>query len=203
MKILSIETTTNFGSIAILENDNLKKEIIFESSDIAGELIEKLDIIYEDFDYVVVSTGPGSWTGIRIGIAFAKGLVLAEKNKIYAVNVFDSIFYSVKDIKEKFLGIVYSSKDMFFYSEFNGRFNYKKSFKIKKISLKKLLSLIDKNDYFLIGPGVLNLKEFTDVEKIKTINFLCYPRASLNGIVAYQKIKRNIPSPLPEPIYGK
>jgi tRNA threonylcarbamoyl adenosine modification protein YeaZ len=203
MKILSIETTTNFGSIATLENGNLKKEIFFESSDIAGEFIEKLNIIYDDFDYVVVSTGPGSWTGIRIGISFAKGLVLAEKNKIYAVNVFDALFYSIKNMKGKFLGIVYSSKDLFFYSEFNGRFNYKKSFSIKKISLKDILSLIERKNIFLIGPGVLNLKEFINIEKVKTIDFLCYPRASLNGIVAYQKIKRNIPSPLVEPIYGK
>ncbi|HOK56371.1 MAG TPA: tRNA (adenosine(37)-N6)-threonylcarbamoyltransferase complex dimerization subunit type 1 TsaB [bacterium] len=203
MKILSIETTTNFGSIALLEYNNLKKEILFESSDIAGEIIEKLNIIYEDFDYVVVSAGPGSWTGIRIGISFAKGLVLADKSKIYVVNVFDSIFYSVKDIKEKFIGIVYSSRDMFFYSEFNGRFNYKNSFKIKKITLKNLLLKIEREDCFLIGPGVINLKEFKNIEKIKTIDYLWYPRASLNGMVAYQKIKRNIPSLLPEPIYGK
>ncbi|MGB9677781.1 MAG: tRNA (adenosine(37)-N6)-threonylcarbamoyltransferase complex dimerization subunit type 1 TsaB [Candidatus Ratteibacteria bacterium] len=203
MKILSIETTTNFGSIALLEEHYLKKEIIFESSDIASEIVEKLNIIYEDFDYIVVSAGPGSWTGIRIGISFTKGIALAEKSKIYVVSVFDSLFYSVKDIKERFLGIVYSSKDIFFYSEFNGRFSYKNSFKIKKTTLKNLLSIIKKRDCFLIGPGVINLKEFIDIEKIKTINFLCYPRASLNGMVAYQKIKRKIPSPLLEPIYGK
>lgn len=203
MKILSIETTTNFGSIALLEKDILKKEIFFESSDIAGEIIEKLDFIYDDFDYVVVSAGPGSWTGIRIGISFAKGLVLAKREKIYVINVFDSLFYSVKNIKAKFLGIVYSSRDIFFCSEFNGKFNYKTSFKIKKITLKEILSIIKKKDDFLIGPGVLNLREFTNIEKIKTIHFLWYPKASLNGMIAYQKIKRNITTLPLEPIYGK
>ncbi|MCM8785179.1 MAG: tRNA (adenosine(37)-N6)-threonylcarbamoyltransferase complex dimerization subunit type 1 TsaB [Candidatus Omnitrophica bacterium] len=203
MKILSIETTTNFGSIALLQDDIIKKEIFFESSDLAGELIEKLNYVYEEFDYIVVCSGPGSWTGVRIGMSFAKGIVLGQINKIYAVSVFDSIFYSVKNIKAKFLGIVYCSRDIFYCSEFNGRFNYKKSFKIKKIILKDLLSIVKKNDYTLIGPGLMNLKEFTKLERIKTNYFLSYPRASLNGLVAYQKIKRKILSLPLEPIYGK
>ncbi|MFN4226733.1 MAG: tRNA threonylcarbamoyladenosine biosynthesis protein TsaB [Candidatus Ratteibacteria bacterium] len=204
MKILSIETTTNFGSIAILEDDIIKREIFFESSDLAGELVEKLNFVYDEFDYVVVSSGPGSWTGIRIGMSFAKGLVLGDIDKIYVVNVFDSIFYSVKDIKAKFLGIVYCSKEDFYCSEFiGGRFNYKKLYKIRKISLRELLSIVKKNEYILIGPGLINLGEFKKLEKLKSIYFLSYPRASLNGLVAYQKIKRKIPSLPVEPIYGK
>ncbi|MCX7917009.1 MAG: hypothetical protein N2589_02645 [bacterium] len=193
----------NYGSLAILENNILKKELFFETKDLAGELVEKLDFIYEEFDYIVVSSGPGSWTGIRIGISFAKGLVLGNKDKIYVVNVFDSLFYSVKDIKEKFIGIVYAFKDIFYYSNFKGRFNYKKSFKIKKITLKKLISTIEKEKSIIIGPGILNLSQFISIEKIPTINFLWYPRASINGILAYEKIKRGIKSTLPEPIYGK
>lgn len=203
MKILSIETTTNFGSIAILQDDIIKKEIFFESSDLAAELVEKLNYVYEEFDYLVVDSGPGSWTGIRLGISFAKGLVLGQIDKIYAVNVFDSIFYSFKDIKAKFLCIIHCSRDIFYYSEFNGRFNYKKSFRIKKIVLKDLLSIIKKRDYILIGPGLINLKELTKLERIKTNYFLSYPRASLNGLVAYKKIKNKIPSARLEPIYEK
>jgi tRNA threonylcarbamoyladenosine biosynthesis protein TsaB len=203
MKILSIETTTNFGSIAFLENGLIKKEIFFESDDIAGEIVEKLNIIGDDFDFIVVSTGPGSWTGIRIGISFAKGLSAGERNKIYCVDIFDSLFYSIKDTGIKSLCIVQSRREEFYFSEFKGRFNYKKGFKIGKINIKQLIPLVKRNEYFLIGPGVLNLKEFIDIEKIKTIKFLWYPRASMNGIIAYEKIKRNIKSLPPEPIYEK
>ena len=203
MKILSIETTTNFGSIAFLENGLIKKEVFFESDDIAGEIVEKLNIISDDFDYIVVSTGPGSWTGIRIGISFAKGLSAGERNKIYCVDIFDSLFYSIKDTGIKSLCIVQSRREEFYFSEFKGRFNYKKGFKMSKIGIKELIQLVKKNKYFLIGPGVLNLKEFIDIEKIKTIKFLWYPRASMNGIIAYEKIKRNIKSLSPEPIYEK
>ena len=96
MKILSIETTTNFGSIAFLEDGLIKREVFFKSDDIAGEIVEKINIIGDDFDYVVVSVGPGSWTGIRIGISFAKGLTLGNRDKIYCVSIFDSYFIQLR-----------------------------------------------------------------------------------------------------------
>lgn len=203
MRIISIETTTNFGSIAFLEDSIVKKEVFFESSDIAGEIVEKLDSVYDDFDYIVVSTGPGSWTGIRIGIGFAKGLSLGFKEKIYCVNIFESLFFSIKDLKIKSICIVPFVKEEFYFCEFGGRFKYKGSFKIKKIGLKEILSIIKRNEHLIIGPGVLSLREFINIERIKTIKFLWYPRASLNGLIAYEKIKRKIPSIPPEPIYGK
>jgi len=203
MKILSIETTTNFGSVAFIEDGIIKKEVFFESEDIAGELIEKLNIIGDDFDYIVVSTGPGSWTGIRIGISFAKGLSFGNLEKIYCVNIFDSLFYSIKDTKIKTLCIVQSKKEEFYYSEFRGKFECQKNFKINKIGIKQLISIIKTDKYFLIGPGVFNLNEFIDIEKIRTVKFLWYPRASMNGIVAYEKIKMKIKSLPPEPIYER
>ncbi len=203
MRILSIETTTNFGSIANLEDENIKNEIFFESLDIAGELVRKLDFVYDEFDYIVVSTGPGSWTGIRIGISFAKGLAVGKRDKIYSVNVFEGLFHTVKNIKGKFLCVVPFTKDKFYYSIFSGDFKYENMFEINITTYDKILSIIKKNEYVLIGPGVLSLKNFIEIKKFKTINFLWYPRASFNALVAYEKIKRNIPSSLPEPIYGK
>lgn len=205
MKILSIETTTNYGSIAVLENEIVKKEVFFESSDIAGEIVERLQNLTKnerDFDYVVVSIGPGSWTGIRIALSFAKAIVCVKGN-IYCVNTFESIFYSIKNLKEKFLCIIPFKKDNFYVSQFNGKFFYKKDFKIEIISLKEILSIVKNGNFIIIGPGVLNLKDYIEIKKIKTIPFLWYPRASLNGILAFYKIKKKISSVLPEPIYGK
>lgn len=204
MKILSIETTTNIGSVAFLENEILKKEIIFQSDDIAGELTKEIDSIYEDFDYITVSSGPGSWTGIRVGISFAKGLTLGKTEKIYCVNIFDSFFNAVKNFKKHFLCIVSFSKEKFYFSNFKGNFNYRKVSKVEIIDLRDLLHIIKKNkNCFIIGPGIIKLKEFIDISQVKTIELLWYPRASLNGILAYQKIKRKIPSLPLEPIYGK
>ncbi|MCM8818734.1 MAG: tRNA (adenosine(37)-N6)-threonylcarbamoyltransferase complex dimerization subunit type 1 TsaB [Candidatus Omnitrophica bacterium] len=202
MKFISIETTSNFGSIAVVDNGRIKKEIFFESPDIAEQLVEKLNCVYEDFDYVIASVGPGWWTGIRIGLSFAKGLVAGRREKIYCVDIFESFFYSIRNINEKFLCIIPSSKEKFFYSEFKGNFKFGK-FKIKEVSLSQLIKIIKEKEPILIGPGILSLKELIEVKKIKTLEFLWYPRASLNGILAYEKIIQKIPGLPPEPIYGK
>jgi len=81
MKLLSIETTTSVGSIAIIENFKIISEIVFKSEDVASCLVGKTKRIIDDsgikleeIDYFVISRGPGSWTGIRTGISFVKGL---------------------------------------------------------------------------------------------------------------------------------
>ncbi|MCM8772293.1 MAG: tRNA (adenosine(37)-N6)-threonylcarbamoyltransferase complex dimerization subunit type 1 TsaB [Candidatus Omnitrophica bacterium] len=203
MKLLSIETTGNIGSIAFLKDNEVKREIIFESLDIAGELVEKMGFIYEDFDYIVVSTGPGSWTGIRIGLSFAKGLSCGEKDKIYCINIFESFFYAVKNLKRKVICIVPSTKKRFYFSIMEKNFNYEGKFEIKESPLEKIIPIVKKDKYILIGSGVKDIVNFLKLEEIETLEFLWYPRASLNGLLAYEKIKRNIPSPLIEPIYGK
>jgi len=89
MKLLSIETTTSVGSIAIIENFKIINEIVFKSEDVASHLADKTNRIIEnsgikleEIDYFVISRGPGSWTGIRTGISFVKGLTLGKILKI-------------------------------------------------------------------------------------------------------------------------
>ncbi len=80
MKILAIETSTSSGSVAIAEDGELHGERSFQSrrshnSQIFAPLGE---ILEDDLDGIVVGTGPGSYTGVRIGIAAGMGLALAR-----------------------------------------------------------------------------------------------------------------------------
>lgn len=203
MKILSIETTTNCGSIAVIEDEVVKKEIFFKSDDIAFELSEKLDYIYEEFDYISVSIGPGSWTGIRVGISFAKGLACGERLRIYGISTFEGLFYPFKFTNLSVLCIIPATKESFYFSYLSKGYRYKKNFTFKLTYIEKILSLIKKKKFLVIGPGVPLLKDRIDLRRINTNSFFWFPRASLNGLVAFEKIKMGIPSPPIEPLYGK
>lgn len=80
MKILSITTSSNICGVAILENDTLLKQINQDSGLTHSEtlmpliksLFESLKLKLSDIDLIVCDKGPGSFTGIRIGIATAK-----------------------------------------------------------------------------------------------------------------------------------
>lgn len=85
MKILAIETTGPKASVALI---NEKKQIWEETSDkelshlqslipMIDNLLEKCESTIDDIDYIAVSRGPGSFTGIRIGVATGKALAHA------------------------------------------------------------------------------------------------------------------------------
>ncbi|RKY29742.1 MAG: tRNA (adenosine(37)-N6)-threonylcarbamoyltransferase complex dimerization subunit type 1 TsaB [Candidatus Omnitrophota bacterium] len=209
MKVLSIETTTKIGSIAVFENENLKKKFAWESDDIAGEITENLKNILKDeeisnFDYFVVSLGPGSWTGIRVGISFVKGLAAGERKKIYGVYTPEGFFNFFKEYDYKVCCLVNAYRGKFYYS-----FNYKDEFlhtpiKIKEDSLENIFKMIEKKT-IIVGPGIADIPQDYLLNPDLIIPHLSFtfPDAVLNGIVAIEKIKRNIPSPPLEPFYGR
>ncbi|OOQ59620.1 tRNA (adenosine(37)-N6)-threonylcarbamoyltransferase complex dimerization subunit type 1 TsaB [Mucilaginibacter pedocola] len=94
MTILQIETATTSCSVAIARNGavldfkeidqrNIHAEVI---TVYIGELLAELNLAYADIDAVAVSCGPGSYTGLRIGVSTAKGLCYALEKPLIAVD---------------------------------------------------------------------------------------------------------------------
>lgn len=85
MRILSIESSATTASIAILDDDVLRAEYTINYKKTHSQtLLPMIDEIFkmtetekDSIDVVAVSEGPGSFTGLRIGIATAKGIALA------------------------------------------------------------------------------------------------------------------------------
>jgi len=88
MITLAIDTSTARGSVALLDGDRLIVEEIFERDGIF-DAIGKLKP--GNFDLILVGVGPGSFTGIRAGLAAAKGLALPRAVPIRAVSSFDAL----------------------------------------------------------------------------------------------------------------
>jgi tRNA threonylcarbamoyladenosine biosynthesis protein TsaB len=93
MTILQIETATTVCAVALardgeviafkqLDERNIHAEIITLFID---ELINTAGLKYSDIDAVAVSSGPGSYTGLRIGVSTAKGLCFALDKPLIAV----------------------------------------------------------------------------------------------------------------------
>lgn len=93
MNILQIETATTVCSVALatdgrvvafkeLDERNIHAEVITLYID---ELITKAGLTYNNLDAIAVSSGPGSYTGLRIGVSTAKGLSFALDKPLIAV----------------------------------------------------------------------------------------------------------------------
>ena len=99
MLILALDTTTHAGSIAVLRD----AEILHEQSGnpesthgqrLPGELIQACDaagVKIADVELFAVAAGPGSFTGLRIGIATMQGLAMARQARIVPVPTLEAI----------------------------------------------------------------------------------------------------------------
>jgi tRNA threonylcarbamoyladenosine biosynthesis protein TsaB len=92
--ILSIDTTSEFGSIALTEANVVVEEIALHSPEGFGHvlfghiqhLLEKNGTTVHQMECFAAASGPGSFTGVRIGLAAAKGLAEATGKRIVAVS---------------------------------------------------------------------------------------------------------------------
>jgi tRNA threonylcarbamoyladenosine biosynthesis protein TsaB len=103
MKILAIDSSGLVASVAIIENDNLLGEYTVNfkkthSQTLLPMLAEVADMIELDkssIDAIAVSGGPGSFTGLRIGSATAKGIGLALDKPLIHVPTIDALAYNL------------------------------------------------------------------------------------------------------------
>src|SRR5262245_32388526 len=99
MRVLALDTTTRAGSVAIVEDGRVVDERSGDPSRAHAERLprELLDVLAThhvglgDIDVFAVAAGPGSFTGMRIGIATMQGLALTLGRPIVAVSALDAL----------------------------------------------------------------------------------------------------------------
>lgn len=98
MRTLGLETAGEFGSVGVLDGSRSLSELSFEArADHGGKLTPAVDAALQlagvartGIGLIAVSHGPGSFTGLRIGLAFAKGLARAIDCPLVGVPTLDS-----------------------------------------------------------------------------------------------------------------
>lgn len=108
--ILNIETSTTVCSVSISENDTLlaSKEIDNGYSHAENlhvfikELLTEINLNPNDLNAVAVSKGPGSYTGLRIGISSAKGLCYALNIPLISINTLQILANCIENKNEKY-----------------------------------------------------------------------------------------------------
>lgn len=105
-QILAIETSDELCSTAIMLTENSFAEINFQKKFVHSEklmpmisdLLKNVDMKIDDVGTIAVSIGPGSFTGLRIGLTIAKGLSVGRNIPIIPVPTFDALALQLSSI---------------------------------------------------------------------------------------------------------
>lgn len=105
MKLLAIDTSTNYLSLALMKDGKIigkfhRRSDMRHSSllvPMIDKLLKKSGSKIKDIDAFCISVGPGSFTGLRIGVTTVKGLSYCLKKPIVAVPTLDVIAANVKN----------------------------------------------------------------------------------------------------------
>tara|TARA_B100000242_G_scaffold80846_1_gene53562 strand:+ start:328 stop:975 length:648 start_codon:yes stop_codon:yes gene_type:complete len=119
--IISIETSSNICGVSFIKGGNCIKTI---EEDSERKHVEKIPIFYKklkdeiefknsEISAIAVSIGPGSFTGLRIGLSFAKGLALAQSLPIVPIPTMMSLAFSQKQSRPT-IGLIHSHGDRVF-----------------------------------------------------------------------------------------
>ena len=182
MLIFSITTTTKIVSLSLHDGTKIIGEIRVEVAKTHSTgIIDQIDKLFEwtgkklsDIDNVVVSTGPGSFTGVRIAISVVKGLFYGRNVNIYEVNELDALgfqgYYNLKtslgnDEDVKIYSMIDSRKEKIYCAGYETLSENKLKL-VKNYEVAKLDNVIDEiienkgnnKKVYLIGDAVFNYK---------------------------------------------
>ena len=206
MIVLAVDSSSKVATAALIKDGNLLSEITLndkrEHSVILMSLIQDLltdnNLTINDIDGYVVSKGPGSFTGLRIGMATVKGLSFGSKKPYVSVSSLDALALSVSN----FDGIICPVMDALRNSVYTALYKSSNN-KLEKITeysaldLDELIDLIkSKNEKVIfIGDGLDKYKDYLSENCPNCYfpsNHLNIVRASALGEIGFEMLNNNI-----------
>lgn len=165
MKLLAIDTSSPVASAAVMDNGVLVGEYIINNGKthsqiivpLVSDVLEKTGISISDIDVFATSLGPGSFTGLRIGVATAKSFAQALDKPIIGVSSVEGLAVGVAALENINVSPILDARRG---NVYNGV--YKNGVCIKKdrlISLDELLSELNGEKTLFVGDGILKHKD--------------------------------------------
>lgn len=195
--ILNLETATRNCSVALA-----KDGVVLCVKEIAGEgylHAEKLHLFieeaiaeagysYKDLTAVAVSMGPGSYTGLRIGVSAAKGLCYALGLPLMAVDTLEILArqLSVND-GETIIPLIDARRMEVYSAVFDSHYTKLRDTQAEIITSESFTEI--PGSIHLIGDGAVKCKEFLKDERFTFHDNIVFPSASEMAIISYNKNK--------------
>lgn len=198
--ILSIESSTKVCSVAIhdhgilvgileLHQENVHSQKLMM---LVKDLLERSGLKPSELQAVAVSSGPGSYTGLRIGVSIAKGLAFAHELPLIGVDTIEAMAHQVKDFtrdSDVIIPMIDARRMEVYMAVYDAELRILEPLEPRIIESNPFLEYLEKSRVFFLGDGVEKLKAILDhpnsvfLEKLNS--------ASSVGELAFRKYQEN------------
>ena len=220
MLTFAITTTTKLAGISLHKDNRLLGEIKIEVSRThSTTILDQIDSLFtwtgeklDNVENVLVSIGPGSFTGVRIAISVVKGMFYGRNVNFYQVNELDALayqaFYSLdsnflsqnsgndEDSKIEIYSMIDSGKEKIYCAAYEMEASKEKLKQVEDyevIKLEKLLEKLDNNKKIvIIGDAGINYKEKIMGTLKNKVLFLTDERMRISTATFVQMFLNNI-----------
>lgn len=192
MKILAFESSAKSASVALVEDgkilaQNYQNKGFTHSKTLlpmAEDMLKSTETDIKDIDAFAVANGPGSYTGVRIGVAVVQGICVALSKPCVGVSTLESIAYNVFSITQREIVCVMDARVS---QVFNANFSNNNG-KIERLCEDRVISIQDlakelknnKKSYILVGDGAeicYNILKETSIDIIIAPEHMRYQSA--------------------------
>ena len=186
MKILGIDTSSMAASVAVIEDNKLICEYTINTKKTHSQklmpMIENMlglsDLNVREIDAIAVCEGPGSFTGLRIGMATAKAIAHVNDIPVIGVNSLEALAANMNLCDKKICSILDAQRNQVY----TGRYQYEgtKLVERKEIGIQQIDELLEElaqsgEQWILVGEAVYKYED-----KIREISNIEIPAASNN-----------------------
>ena len=198
--IVSLETSVKVCSVAIQDNGQLiaSSEVHIEHSHasklavLINEVSLAANIQLSHLSAVAVTSGPGSYTGLRIGTSTAKGLCFSLNIPLISVGTLDLLAYQIthRNSQHAYLCPMIDARRMEVYCQvFNASLETIQPTEAKVIDESSFQEVLEKNQVIFFGDGSAKCKEKITHSNARFVEGV-YPAATHLGSIVFQKFAK-------------
>lgn len=207
MKILAVETSTNRGSVALI-TDRRVQELHWERSESHSEILtskvqeilDKNGVTLRDLTHFATGVGPGSFTGIRVGVNFCKSCSYIQNRPAIVANSLELIAAEKLQHHKQVIVALQAFRNLIYV----GKYHRNSASPVSEIAAPKALTFDefakeDHSEYAIVGDlplrypkarGLHSLSTFADIDlpKASSFQFFAQPQPDQRHVLTWNEI---------------
>ena len=201
--ILSIDTSTKVCSVALHQNGKLLavNELYTEKSHsgmlttLCENVVKYAGFSLNAVDAFAVAKGPGSYTGLRIGVSTAKGFCFALDKPLIAVNTLEAMAFQVKDFYDEthlLCPMIDARRMEVYYQVLDNQMNIISETEAKIIDELSFSEILNENQLVFFGDGAAKCQAEITHKNAVFLHTEIHPSAKTVGILATKSFEKSL-----------